>query len=172
MPDRFRDGYSLGDIRTDWAPYYIRYADVILMYAEALLKTGGDNQKVASLINEVRYRAFVSTSKKDEEATYRTFEETLIPVDDAYFQANLAVDAGDDLLKAIKNERRWELGMEGYRLLDLLRWGDYVSVMNAYYSEQPYANKGKLVSDNSWPFPIPQTEIDKSNGVLVQNGNY
>ncbi|GET31973.1 membrane protein [Prolixibacter bellariivorans] len=172
VADRFRDGYSLGDIRTDWAPYYIRYADVILMYAEALLKTGGDNQKVASLINEVRYRAFVSTSKKDEEATYRTFEETLIPVDDAYFQANLAVDAGDDLLKAIKNERRWELGMEGYRLLDLLRWGDYVSVMNAYYSEQPYANKGKLVSDNSWPFPIPQTEIDKSNGVLVQNGNY
>ena len=142
------------------------------MYAEALLKTGGDNQKIASLINEVRYRAFVTTSKKDEEATYRAFDETLVSIDDDYFQANLAVKSTDDLLKAIKNERRWELGMEGFRFFDLLRWGDYVSVMNAYYAKQPYANKGKLVTSESWPFPIPQTEIDLANGVLVQNDNY
>jgi hypothetical protein len=44
--------------------------------------------------------------------------------------------------------------------------------MNAYYAKQPYANKGQLVTDKSWPFPIPQTEIDISNGVLVQNDNY
>ncbi|MFA5326529.1 MAG: RagB/SusD family nutrient uptake outer membrane protein [Prolixibacteraceae bacterium] len=172
VPDKFRGGYSLGDIRSDWTPYYIRYADVILMYAEAILKTGGDNQQVASLINEVRHRAFVSTSKKDDEATYRAFDATLIPIDDTYFQANLAVKASDDLLTAIKNERRWELGLEGYRFEDLLRWGDYVSVMNAYNAKQPYANKGKLVTDKSWPFPIPQTEIDIANGVLVQNDNY
>ncbi|HZK96921.1 MAG TPA: RagB/SusD family nutrient uptake outer membrane protein [Prolixibacteraceae bacterium] len=172
VPDKYRDGYSLGDIRSDWTPYYIRYADVILMYAEALLKTGGDNQKIADLINEVRYRAFVTTSKKDDEATYRAFDKTLIPIDETYFQANLAVNAGDDLLKAIKNERRWELGLEGYRFLDLLRWGDYVTVMNAYNAKQPYANKGKLVTEKSWPFPIPQTEIDIANGVLLQNANY
>jgi len=172
VPDKYRGGYSLGDIRSDWTPYYIRYADVILMYAEALLKTGGDNQKIASLINEVRYRAFVTTSKKDEEATYRASEKSLIAIDDSYFQANLAVKAGDDLLKAIKNERRWELGQEGYRLTDLLRWGDYVSVMTAYNTKQPYANKGKLVTEKSWPFPVPQTEIDIANGVLVQNENY
>lgn len=172
VPDKFRKGYSLGDIRTDWQPYYIRYADVILMYAEALLKTRGDNQKIASLINEVRYRAFVTTSKKDDEATFRAFDATLIPIDDSYFKANLAVKANDDLLKAIKNERRWELSQEGYRFLDLLRWGDYVSVMNAYNAKQPYANKGQLVTDKSWPFPIPQTEIDIANGVLVQNDNY
>jgi hypothetical protein len=75
-------------------------------------------------------------------------------------------------LTAIKKERRWELGLEGYRFEDLLRWGDYVSVMNAYNAKQPYANKGKLVTDKSWPFPIPQTEIDIANGVLVQNDNY
>jgi len=172
VPDNFRNGYSLGDIRSDWTPYYIRYSDVILMYAEALLKTGGDNQKVANLINEVRYRAFVSTSKKDEEAAFRASDKTLIPIDEAYFQTNLAVTAGGDLLKAIKNERRWELGLEGYRFLDLLRWGDYVTVMNAYNAKQPYANKGKLVTDKSWPFPIPQTEIDIANGVLIQNDNY
>jgi len=172
VPDRFLNGYSLGDIRSDWTPYYIRYADVILMYAEALFKTGGDKQTVASLINEVRYRAFVTTSKKDEEATFRASEKSLIPINDSYFQTNLAVKTSDDLLKAIKNERRWELGLEGYRFQDLLRWGDYVPVMNAYYAKQPYANKGKLVTDKSWPFPIPQTEIDIANGVLVQNDNY
>jgi len=172
VPDKYRAGYSLGDIRSDWTPYYIRYADVILMYAEALLKTGGDNQKIASLINEVRYRAFVTTSKKDDEASYRASEKSLIAIDDSYFQANLTVKSGDDLLKAIKNERRWELGQEGYRFTDLLRWGDYVSVMNTYNAKQPYANKGKLVTDKSWPFPIPQTEIDIANGVLVQNDNY
>jgi hypothetical protein len=172
VPDIFRNGYSLGDIRSDWTPYYIRYSDVILMYAEALLKTGGDNQKVANLINEVRYRAFVSTSKKDEEASFRASDKTLIPIDDSYFQTNLAVNAGSDLLKAIKNERRWELGLEGSRFFDLLRWGDYVSVMNAYNAKQPYANKGKLVTEESWPFPIPQTEIDIANGILIQNDNY
>ncbi|BBD45660.1 MAG TPA: RagB/SusD family nutrient uptake outer membrane protein [Porphyromonadaceae bacterium] len=172
VPDKFRAGYSLGDIRSDWTPYYIRYADLILMYAEALLKTGGDNQKVASLVNEVRYRAFVTTSKKDEEASFRAFEADLIPIDDVYFETNLAVKASDDLLKAIKNERRWELGLEGYRFIDLLRWGDFVTVMNTYNVKQPYANKGKLVTDKSWPFPIPQTEIDTSNGVLIQNDNY
>lgn len=172
VPDKFRNGYSLGDIRSDWTPYYIRYADVILMYAEAMLKTGGNNQQVADLINEVRYRAFVSTAKKDDEATFRVAEATLIPIDDSYFQTNLAVKASDDLLVAIKNERRWELGLEGYRFVDLLRWGDYVPVMNAYNSKQPYANKGKLVTEKSWPFPIPQTEIDIANGVLTQNDNY
>jgi len=172
VPDKYRDGYSLGDIRSNWEPYYIRYADVILMYAEALLKTGGDNGQVANLINEVRHRAFVTTSKKDEEATFRVFDQTLIPIDENYFQTNLAVKSSDDLLKAIKNERRWELGLEGYRFTDLLRWGDYVSVMQAYYAKQPYANKGKLVTDQSWPFPIPQTDIDISNGVLEQNANY
>lgn len=172
VPDKYRGGYSLGDIRSDWTPYYIRYADVILMYAEALLQTGGDKQKVASLINEVRHRAFVTTSKTDGEASYRNAEKSLIAIDDSYFQLNLAVKASDDLLKAIKNERRWELGLEGYRFTDLLRWGDYVSVMTAYNVKQPYANKGKLVTDKSWPFPIPQTEIDIANGVLVQNENY
>lgn len=172
VPDKFRAGYSLGDIRSDWTPYYIRYADIILMYAEALLRTGGDKQKVVSLINEVRYRAFVTTSKKDEEATYRAAEKALIPINATYFQTNLAVKVTDDLIKAIKNERRWELGLEGYRFTDLLRWGDYVSVMNAYNTKQPYANKGKLVTDTSWPFPIPQTEIDVSNGALTQNENY
>ena len=172
VPDKFRAGYSLGDIRSDWTPYYIRYADLILMYAEALLKTGGDHRKVANLINEVRYRAFVTTSKKDEEASFRAFEADLIPIDDVYFETNLTVKASDDLLKAIKNERRWELGLEGYRFIDLLRWGDYVTVMNTYNVKQPYANKGKLVTDKSWPFPIPQAEIDTSNGALIQNDNY
>lgn len=59
---------------------------------------------------------------------------------------------------AIKHERRVELAMEGVRFYDLVRWGDAVSVLGP----QGYTNRHRYM-------PIPQPEIDKSNGVLVQN---
>jgi len=61
----------------------------------------------------------------------------------------------------LKNERRWEFAMEGYRFYDLVRWGDAVSVLGSL-GYQP---------KNAW-YPIPQPAIDLSGGVLVQNPNY
>jgi hypothetical protein len=59
---------------------------------------------------------------------------------------------------AIKNERRWEFAMEGYRFYDLVRWGDALSKLGTLgYTER--CNY----------YPIPQKAIDLSNGVLVQN---
>jgi hypothetical protein len=170
VPDKYRDESALE--RTNWSPYYIRYADVLLMYAEALLKTSGDHQTVADLINQVRYRAFVTTSKIDEEATYRKFHAELFPIDDAMFNNTYKVQASDDLLAALKHERRVELGMESLRFIDLLRWGDYVPVMNSFYDHYGLANKGKYVTATSWPFPIPQVEIDRAGGSLTQTPNY
>jgi hypothetical protein len=59
---------------------------------------------------------------------------------------------------AIKKERRAELGLEGERFFDLVRWGDAVSVLGPL----GYTHRCRF-------YPIPQPEIDRSNGVLVQN---
>jgi hypothetical protein len=65
------------------------------------------------------------------------------------------------LRAAIKHERRVELAMEWDRFYDLVRWGDAPAILGAagYQPKHQY-------------LPLPQAEIDKSNGVLVQNPNY
>ena len=75
--------------------------------------------------------------------------------------------AGLDPLSAvtmddIKVERRLELAMEGFRYIDLIRWGDAPSVLGDLGFVQ---NKHEV-------FPIPQDEILNSNNTLVQNENY
>lgn len=62
---------------------------------------------------------------------------------------------------AIKYERRVEFAMEGERFYDLVRWGDAPSVLGTL----GYQNKNEF-------YPIPQTAIDQSGGVLKQNPNY
>lgn len=62
---------------------------------------------------------------------------------------------------AIKKERRIEFAMEDSRFFDLVRWGDAVAVLGPL----GYVDKNKY-------YPIPQNQIDKSGGVLVQNPNY
>ncbi len=170
VPFDYRDGGNLQ--RSKWTPYWIRYSEALLIYAEALLKTGGSSTEVAEYINRVRYRAFVTTSKTDDFAIKRKFEETLIEINDDLFDTEFAISADDDLLEVIKYERRAEFAMEGLRLYDLVRWDDYVKNMKAFSSTYGYAGKGSRASENSWPFPIPQAEIDRSNGVLTQHSNY
>jgi starch-binding outer membrane protein, SusD/RagB family len=172
VPDAYRGGYTIEDCRSNWIPYYIRYADVLLMYAEALVKTGGNPQTSCDLVNKVRKRAYLTTSIKDEEAYYRLFESDLTTIDEDYFNANLAIKPSSDLLSKIKYERRVELASEGLRFIDLIRWGDYSNTMTTYFSKYPAMNKGKSVGTDSWPFPIPLSEIERSNGALVQNPNY
>ena len=65
---------------------------------------------------------------------------------------------------AIRHERRVELGMEFDRFYDLVRWGIAEEVLHKA-GKMNYQPKNALL-------PLPQTEIDKSKGVLVQNPNY
>ncbi|MDR1783086.1 MAG: RagB/SusD family nutrient uptake outer membrane protein [Dysgonamonadaceae bacterium] len=67
------------------------------------------------------------------------------------------------LRAAIKHERRIELAMEWDRFYDLVRWGDAQNVLAA---------AGKTYLPKHQYLPLPQTEVDKSNGVLIQNPNY
>ncbi|WP_270088539.1 RagB/SusD family nutrient uptake outer membrane protein [Sphingobacterium sp. SYP-B4668] len=170
VPQQYRQNNDLQ--RSNWQPYWIRYSEVLLMYAEALIRSGGSTTDALTHLNEVRRRAFVTTSKVDEPAIFRLFGQGLKTVSDADFQAQYAIKPSDDVMTALKRERRNELALEGFRLYDLVRWGEYAPTMKAFYEKYGFADKGRDAGDNSWPFPIPQIEIDRSNGVLVQNDNY
>lgn len=115
----------------------IRYADVILIAAEAANELGNAT-KAAGYVNQIRARARGNTAG-------------VLP----------DVPADGNLKNAIKHERRIELAMEGERFYDLVRWGDAASVLGPL----GYQDKNKY-------YPIPQTAIDQSNGVLIQNPNY
>lgn len=150
-----------------WTMYLIRYADVLLMYAEAELESGGNKQIVADNINLVRSRATTS-AHTDVEATSRVRVIPATPLP--------PVTAASDLHAAVRHERRVELGGEYGRLFDLLRWNTYVSTMKDF-STKPYSNgKGNSfkapASGNKYLFPIPQLEIDRSGGSIKQNPGY
>jgi hypothetical protein len=117
----------------------IRYADVILMLAEASNETG-DGATAEAMLEQIRARS-------------RGTAATSLP--------HIAYANQAQMRTAIKNERRWEFAMEGYRFNDLVRWGDAVSVLGGL----GYQPKNAL-------YPIPQPAIDLSGGVLVQNPNY
>ena len=157
-----RRGAGWGD--DAWTFHPIRYADVLLMYAEALFQTGGSRQEVANNINLVRRRAS-NSRRTDAEAISRVRVIQNIPLPD--------VKASDDLFKAIKHERRTEFAMEYQRLYDLQRWNAYIETMNSY-SAKPLSNgKGAAFKKGiNELFPIPQAEIDRSGGSTIQNPGY
>jgi hypothetical protein len=80
-----------------------------------------------------------------------------------------------DAMKAIKFERRLELGMEGHRFYDLQRWGEVVSELTRILNFEktmpwgPKAYLGASLGPEDVNFPIPQRQIDLCGGNLVQN---
>lgn len=120
----------------------IRYADVVLMAAEAANETGKTGEAMEYL-EMVRARA-------------RGGNAAVLP------KVTTADPA--EMRKAIRHERRVELGMEFDRFYDLVRWGVARDVLHAA-GKTNYQDKHALL-------PLPQTEVDKSNGVLKQNPNY
>lgn len=157
-----RRGTGWGD--DAWSCHLIRYADIILLYAEALIYTGGDKSEIVEYINMVRTRANNSRAGDAEaKKRVRAIAAADIPM----------VSEGDDLLAAVKHERRVELAMEYNRLYDLKRWNSYIDVMNAF-AAYPYSN-GRGASFKKGVnevFPVPQVEIDRTGGSIKQNPGY
>lgn len=170
VPQSYRQNNDL--TRSNWQPYLIRYSEVLLMYAEAIYRSGGAKNEALKYVNEVRKRAFVTTSKVDQGAIFRNFASTLKPISESEFNAKYALKESDDFIPAILNERRCELALEGVRLYDLVRNGIYAETMQKFHKKYGFADKGRDASNTSWPFPIPQIEIDRSNSILTQHPNY
>jgi len=135
----------------------IRYADVLLMYAEACCETNNlDRAKWA--LEEVRERA-------------RGGNAAILP---AFPNYNSYSDNQTDLRKAIRHERRVELAMEGHRWFDLVRWGIAKETMDAYAAtetDEARAEMGTFVKGQHELFPIPSAEIDL-DPLMEQNPYY
>ncbi|HUH47436.1 MAG TPA: RagB/SusD family nutrient uptake outer membrane protein [Arenibacter sp.] len=138
-PDLMPYGYSTQS-QQDWV--LLRYADVLLMYAEAQNELVGPDQSVYDAINAVRGRVGMSD-----------------------IAAGLTKDP---MREAIRHERRIELAFEGLRYYDLKRWRIAEEVLNNI-------SDGALIytfEERFYNWPLPLAEIDKSQGVLIQNPDY
>lgn len=135
----------------------LRYADVLLMYAEAINEyAGAPDDQAKDAIREIRKRAGVKT---DENllGDYRSFRDL------------------------VRNERGRELAFEGLRKWDLIRWGTFVEKMHNAGTNQPTENKYRNVSYTNYAsanyanvtarhiyLPIPTKEL-AVNHALRQN---
>ena len=152
-----------GEQRSGINYHIMRYADVLLMAAEAAVETG-NLEKARGYVNQVRQRA-INTPRADSSPNY---------VIDTY---NSSWTDAAVARKAVRFERRLELGMEGHRLFDLRRWGNFVDVMNAYIANEArtianYGAKSQAAQSKHMMLPIPLNAIDTSEGNLTQNPGF
>lgn len=144
----------------------IRYADVLLLYAEAL-NENGKPQEALHYLNMIRQRAR-NTSPMDPRKDMQAY----VPPTTSASLPDVTTTNKDELRRAIWHERRVELAMEGWRRDDLMRQHRFGEVMRAYAAKYN-VQKGRAFDDNrDYLLPIPQGEIDKSNNVLTQNPGY
>ena len=177
--------------RISWAPgsainvNIIRFADVLLMAAEAEAQAGS-LPKALGYVNQVRTRAArpeTKVYKYNNDATplagfsavpAANYLIAPYPVGSPVFAAKA------DALKAIYFERKLELAMEGHRFFDLVRWGIAATELNAFFTYEGAitidVSGGKFTAGKNEYYPIPQTQIDLSvkGGVptLKQNPGY
>ena len=139
----------------------LRYADVLLMRAEALAQLGQDAEAI-ELVNRLRSRASRSTA--------------MLAGYDVNYGAKIRIKLYEDnsnALARVKMERRLELAMESERFFDLVRWGEAEQVLNQYYKEEAndcriYNNAHFTANKNEY-LPIPHEQIAASNQHYKQN---
>lgn len=143
------NGTYKGDDDAPSNKIYIRYADVLLWKAEALLKMGNLQESI-NLINNIRQRARNSA----------TADGSLVP-NNALADRNIHESNISTIMNWLIHERRVELGFESHRFRDLKRWG----LSNEVLTTRGFKNINNV-------FPIPQKEIDQSGGSITQNKGY
>lgn len=143
----------------------MRYADVLLMLAEAEVEAGTLNRAM-ELVNMVRDRAgncaqgpkgtIWVNNINDPSITWANYEVGLYT----------SFPSADYARQAVRWERRLELGMEGHRFFDLRRWGIAKETMDAYVAYEKnfrsHYNRYKGYESRHDYYPIPQQQIDLS----------
>jgi len=133
------------DFQPDPEITVIRYADVLLIYAEAKIELNDIDQTVLDAINRVRARAYgVSYT---ETSSYPA----------------VTVTDQNDLRHILRIERRMEFAFEGLRYNDIIRWKIAEKVLNTniYGMIDPEAQREKIIKKGLWFFPeTPQIDID------------
>lgn len=187
----WQEGADVYADQSSWAPgsaisiNIIRFADVLLMLAEAEAQLG-NLARSQELVNMIRARAakkeswlhtYVDASKPMEGFTDKPAANYVIK---PYAAGAFASMGKEKALQAIYFERKLELAMEGHRFFDLSRWGIAAETLNKYFSFEgaitPDVRGGNFVKGRNEVYPIPLRQIDLStkNGSspLKQNPGY
>lgn len=138
----------------------LRYADVVLMAAEAYNETG-DTDKAWTLLNRVRHRA--GATEVQSLAEYRALTRPRPLYDLPFFDSGTEQD---DFRTALYWERSFELAFEGQRKQDLLRWGVMYDALQTF-GDDTAANQSSLSYIAPTTFtagkhelmPIPRNEM-------------
>lgn len=122
------------DFKTDPDMIILRYADVLLMYAEAKIELGEIDNSVLNAINQVRQRAYNDTGMNYPEVT--TMDQS-------------------KLRRIVRIERRMEFALEGLRYMDIIRWKLAEKVLNIpnYGMLDVVELREKVVKQGLWFFP-------------------
>jgi hypothetical protein len=145
----------------------IRYADVLLMQAEAYIELG--QQALAlPLINQVRARAAASTGRlRRADGTFAS-NYLIRPYEGNWTQ--------EYARRALQWERRLEFALESPRFFDLVRWGIAEPTLNAYLvkekTRRSHLSGARFTAGRDEYLPIPQREINFTKGLYVQNPGY
>ena len=153
--------------------YVLRYTDVMLMRAEALIETG-QLEEARTIINDIRQRAKNSVAKHIQYAADQC-EIALYP--SSYFSTK------EQARQCLQWERRLELAMENGRYFDLRRWGIASQTLNKFfekekdvvYDKQTYAQYYKdahyTPAKNEY-LPLPYNQLYYVAGLYTQNKGY
>jgi len=126
-------------------PILYRYADVLLMYAEALSQAnGGPDDNTYEAINMIRRRGY---------------GQPISQVSAYDLQPGLSVTAFRD---SVIKERSYEFVVEGKRLFDLMRTGQFPQIL---------IDMGKDINTKASLFPIPSAEIEANSALTSENQN-
>lgn len=146
----------------------IKYSDLLLWKAEALIESGTNISGGITLINEIRNRAKNSPYVKNFNNPSQNAANYLINL----YPLTLSKDAA---IKALRMERKLELANEGHGFYDLVRWGIAETYVNNYIqvekTRRTYLQSSSLQAHEQY-LPIPQIEIDASSGVYKQRAGY
>ena len=144
----------------------LRYADVLLMRAEAQAQLGQTSEAIA-LVNQVRERAagMATNSVVSNYSNKYGVHYAVGKYSGSYSK--------DQAMKIVKMERRLELAMESERFFDLVRWGDAATVLNKYYSTESekmnFLSGSQFTANKNEYLPVPFEQMAASNGHYTQN---
>ena len=152
--------------------YVVRYTEVMLWRAEALIETGNIDGAI-TIINQIRARANNSVSKYIQYAANQI--RTL-----GYYQTGVSKDEAG---KYLRWEKRLEMAMEPERYFDLRRWGLASSTLNAFFASEKegnydgtafagyYGDAFYTAGKNEY-WPIPYNQLFYVPGLYTQNKGY